>query len=73
LTGKPEYYAVFRQTLDFIEKHQVAPGGSWFASRKADGAPNVSQLSSPWQGAYHSGRSLLYSAKLLQELGEKAK
>jgi len=47
LTGKGEYYDVFCQTLDFVEKHQVASEGSWWASRKADGSPLSSQRSSP--------------------------
>jgi N-acyl-D-amino-acid deacylase len=68
LTGKGEYYDVFCQTLDFVEKHQVAPEGSWWASRKADGSPLSSQRSSPWQGAYHNGRSMILCQKLLKEL-----
>jgi mannobiose 2-epimerase len=67
LTGKPEYYEVFRQTLDFVEKHQIAREGSWWATRKADGSPLANSRTSPWQGAYHSGRSMLLCAKLLEE------
>jgi len=36
LTGKSEYYDAFAQTLDFVEKYQVANEGSWWATRKAD-------------------------------------
>src|SRR5438105_4784067 len=68
LTGKQEYYDVFCQTLDFVEKHQVAREGSWWATLTADGVPKGNQRSSPWQGAYHNGRSMLWSAKLLEEL-----
>jgi mannobiose 2-epimerase len=68
LTRKPEYYDVFRQTLDFVEKHQVAREGSWWATRAADGAPRGNQRSSMWQGAYHNGRAMLLCAKLLEEL-----
>jgi mannobiose 2-epimerase len=68
LTEKPEYYDVFRQTLDFVAKHQVAPEGSWWATRAADGSPKGDQRSSPWQGAYHNGRAMLWCAKLLEEL-----
>jgi cellobiose epimerase len=68
LTGKAEYFDVFRQTLDFVEKHQVAREGGWWATRTADGAPMGDQRSSPWHGAYHSGRSMLLCAKLLEEL-----
>jgi mannobiose 2-epimerase len=68
LTGKPEYYDAFRQTLDFVEKHQVAKEGSWWATRTADGSPKGDARSSMWQGAYHNGRSMLLCAKLLEEL-----
>jgi mannobiose 2-epimerase len=71
LTWKPEYYAAFSQTLDFVEKHQVAKEGSWWATRAADGSPKGDTRSSPWQGAYHSGRSMLLCAALLDELAEK--
>jgi mannobiose 2-epimerase len=71
LTGKPEYYDAFRQTFSFVEKHQIAPEGSWWATRTADGSPKSDQRSSPWQGAYHNGRALLLCAGLLEELANK--
>ena len=70
LTGKPEYYDAFRRTFAFVQKHQVAPEGSWWATRTADGSPKSNQRSSPWQGAYHNGRALLLSAGLLEELAK---
>ena len=48
LTGKLDYYDTFRQTLDFVEQHQVAREGSWWATRKADGSPQGNVRSSPW-------------------------
>ncbi len=72
LTGKPEYYAAFAQTLDFVEKFQVAKEGSWWATRTADGSPKGDPRTSPWQGAYHNGRALLLCAKHLEVLAEKA-
>jgi mannobiose 2-epimerase len=68
LTGKREYYEAFSQTLDFVEKHQVAMEGSWWATRAADGSPMSDQRSSPWQGAYHNGRAMILCAKMLEEL-----
>jgi mannobiose 2-epimerase len=68
LTRKPEYYHAFRQTLDFVEKHQVAREGGWWATRQADGSAQGDQRSSPWHGAYHSGRSMILCAQLLEEL-----
>ncbi len=69
LTGDPRYYSAFVQTLDFIEQHQVAPDGGWFATRNEDGTPsrNLSR-SSMWQGAYHNGRALLYASRILSTL-----
>jgi mannobiose 2-epimerase len=73
LTGRPDYYHVFVQTLDFVEKHQIAKEGSWWATRKADGSPTGTTRTSMWQGAYHNGRSMIVSAKLLDELAAAAK
>ena len=73
LTGKREYYDAFAQTLDFVEKHQVAKEGSWWATRKADGSPPGTSRTSMWQGAYHNGRSMLLCAKLLDELAAAAR
>jgi mannobiose 2-epimerase len=72
LTGAREYYDAFGRTLDFVEKHQVAPRGSWWATRKADGSPAGTSRSSMWQGAYHNGRSMLLCATLLDELAAAA-
>ncbi len=71
LTGKLEYYTAFSETLDFVEKHQVARDGGWWATRAADGSANGDTRSSPWQGAYHNGRAMLLCAKHLEELAEK--
>ncbi len=73
-THDPKYYEAFRGTLDFIERHQVAEGGSWWATLAADGTrgPNPSRTSM-WQGAYHNGRALLFSARLLEVLSLEAR
>ncbi len=69
LTGDVRYYRAFKDTLDFIERHQVASNGGWWAARNADGSPHANESrSSMWQGAYHNGRALLYSAKILSNL-----
>jgi mannobiose 2-epimerase len=73
LTGRGRYYDAFARTLDFVAKHQVAREGGWWATRKADGSPAGSIRASMWQGAYHSGRSLLLCARLLDELAAAAK
>ncbi len=71
LTGKQEYYTTFSQTLDFIEKYQVAPQGSWWATRSADGSPQGTTRTSPWQGAYHNGRAMILCAKRLDQLAQQ--
>jgi mannobiose 2-epimerase len=68
LTGRREYHDAFAQTLDFVAKHQVAPSGSWWATRKADGSPAGTSRTSMWQGAYHNGRAMLLCARLLDDL-----
>jgi mannobiose 2-epimerase len=73
LTGRPDYFDVFVRTLDFVEKHQIAKEGSWWATRKADGSPAGATRTSMWQGAYHNSRSMLVSARLLDELAAAAK
>jgi mannobiose 2-epimerase len=71
LTGNERYYQLHRQTFDFVEKHQVAPLGGWWATCRADGSPLDRTRGSPWQGGYHNGRGLLYCAKLLEELAAR--
>jgi cellobiose epimerase len=73
LTGRPAYYDVFARTLDYVERHQIAREGGWWATRKADGSPAGAVRTSMWQGAYHSGRALLLCAKRLDELAAAAK
>jgi mannobiose 2-epimerase len=67
-TRKPEYLDVFKRTLDFVERHHVAPGGGWFATRKADGSPLSDNRATMWQGPYHTGRALLLSSKWLEAM-----
>jgi mannobiose 2-epimerase len=68
LTGRAEYYDAFARTLDFVEKYHVAREGGWWATRRADGSPAGNSRTSMWQGAYHSGRSMLVCAHLLDLL-----
>ena len=67
LTGDRQYFAKFRQTLDFVARYQVAQEGGWWATRRADGSPDANlSRTSQWQGAYHNGRALLRCARLLE-------
>jgi mannobiose 2-epimerase len=73
LTGDEKYYAAFAGTLDFIEKHQIAQEGGWWATRNEDGSPHANKSrTSMWQGGYHNGRALLLSSNLLKELAAQA-
>lgn len=73
LTGDVRYYEVFAQTLDFVENHQVAEAGGWWATRQADGSAHRNRSrTSMWQGAYHNGRALLRSAKRLDQLADSS-
>lgn len=72
LTGDRTYYELFSQTLDFVESHLVADEGSWWATVAADGSRNGDvQRSSPWQGAYHSGRAMILCIKKLETLAQR--
>jgi mannobiose 2-epimerase len=72
LTGEDRYYRIFAQTLDFVENHQVAKAGGWWATRQADGSPHANNSrTSMWQGGYHNGRALLQCAKLLDQLADE--
>jgi cellobiose epimerase len=72
LTRDPKYYKLFQQTLDFVERRQVAEEGSWWATRAADGSPTQDrQRSGPWHTAYHAGRAMMLSAKWLEELASR--
>jgi cellobiose epimerase len=67
LTGDKKYRQLFDETLDFVEKYQVAPNGSWWATLQEDGSPSSNRSrTSMWQGAYHNGRSMLLCEKLLK-------
>lgn len=67
LTGDQQYFNLFSKTLDFVQKHHLAPEGGWWATVNEDGSlgPNLSRTSM-WQGAYHNGRALLICEKILR-------
>jgi mannobiose 2-epimerase len=68
LTGEQRYRDLFEETLDFIETHQIAPDGGWWATLQQDGTVGENKTrTSMWQGAYHNGRALLLCEKLLRE------
>ncbi len=72
LTGDQTYYDLFTKTLDFVERHQVAKEGSWWATRAADGSPTTDrQRTGPWQAGYHAGRSMILCIKQLEALANR--
>jgi cellobiose epimerase len=68
LTGDGRYYRTFRDVFDFIENHHLAPEGGWWATLHADGTPKTGLRASRWQGGYHTARSMVMCAKMLDEL-----
>jgi len=71
-TGDIRYYEAFKQTLDFVEEHQMAPQGSWWAERERDGtASQNASRTSMWQGAYHSGRAMMVCIRWLDALAAR--
>lgn len=73
LTGDPEHLQRFDQTLAFLERHHLAREGGWYATRTAEGAPLRNNRASMWQGPYHGGRALLFSARLLDEIAAQSR
>ncbi len=68
LTGDVRYRRYFDETFDFVQKHQIAPGGSWWATLRPDGSLGSNRTkTSMWQGGYHTGRALLLSETLLRK------
>ncbi|TWT76214.1 Cellobiose 2-epimerase [Planctomycetes bacterium CA13] len=66
LTGDEKYRTIFEQTFDFVQQHQIAPEGGWWATVNQDGSkiPGTARTSM-WQGAYHNGRALLMCEQML--------
>jgi mannose/cellobiose epimerase-like protein (N-acyl-D-glucosamine 2-epimerase family) len=73
LTGDMRYYQAFASTLDFIEQHQVAAPGGWWAACSEDGSllQDNTPRTSTWQGGYHNGRALLRCRDLLRRLAQQ--
>ena len=69
LTGEAQYYDLFGRTLDFVEQHQVAAQGGWWATRAADGSATLDQQrAGPWQTGYHAGRAMMICINTLTEM-----
>ncbi len=69
LTGDSRYKQLFDETFSFVQKHQVAEQGGWWATLNADGSLRSSPVrSSMWQGAYHNARALLLCEKTLRQI-----
>lgn len=72
LTGKEEHWSVFTQTLDWIEAaHVDGQGGEWHAIVSSDGLPS-GQKAWAWKAAFHSGRSMMDSIRLIETLATAA-
>ena len=68
LSGDQRYKDLFDGTLDFIQRHQIAPQGGWWNTIAEAGGPDqYPSRTSMWQGAYHNARALLVCESLLRE------
>lgn len=68
LTGDQKYRGIFDRTLAFVQQHQIAEQGGWWATVSEDGSSVERPIrTSMWQGAYHNGRALLMCEALLAE------
>ncbi len=68
----PRYFEAFRQQWAFVKEHVIdSERGEWRGYLQADGksADPKQDLATKWKAAYHSGRSLMYGAELLAQLG----
>ncbi len=72
LTGEQHYRDLFDETFDFVERHQIADVGGWWATLNEDGSVGENQTrTSMWQGAYHNGRALLRCEQMLRSSAAK--
>jgi mannobiose 2-epimerase len=74
LSRNEAYYDAFVRTFDFVEQHQVAGEGGWWATRAADGSSTGDLTrTGPWQGGYHAGRAMMLCIKKLEELAKASR
>ncbi len=71
LTGRTEYFEVFRKTWSFCEKYQIDwANGDWHQSIGGDGKP-TGDKAGPWKSAYHNGRAMMESLLRLRAIRSK--
>ena len=65
-TGDPRYRDALAGTCAFVRDHQIDHArGGWFEEA---GRPEMPK-GHAWKAAYHDGRALLFTARLLREQG----
>ena len=68
LTGEPQYFTWFEQTLKWVDEHQVDwQYGDWHARVDENGIPNGGKAHA-WKSPYHNGRAMLECLKVLKTL-----
>ncbi len=68
LTESPIYADCFNRTLSWIVKHQVDwEHGDWHSTISETGEVSGAKAG-PWKAAYHNGRSVIESRRILSEL-----
>lgn len=69
LTEQAEYYEAFVRTFQFVQQQQIAFEGGWWAKIYEDGSRKKDTArTGKWQGAYHSGRTLMMCGDILEQL-----
>ncbi len=59
LTGRTDYFEVFRKTWQYCEQEQIDwRNGDWHAAIEANGKPRGVKAG-PWKAAYHNGRAMM--------------
>jgi mannobiose 2-epimerase len=68
LTGDTRYAEALQGQWAWIRDHQIDPAhGGWFEAVAPDGTPRPpSAKGHAWKAAYHDGRALLYTLRLLR-------
>ncbi len=65
-TGDPRYEQALAKQWAFIRDHQIDPGCGWHEEVERDGTPRLGLKGHGWKAAYHDGRALLFTARILR-------
>jgi mannobiose 2-epimerase len=67
-TGDRRFADVAARQWDWIRQHQIDPKfGGWYENVSEAGVPVIGKKGHSWKAAYHDGRALLFTARLLDD------